>query len=419
MIIQDVKRTRDEENMQTLSALVTFETPRPKSFNVYYQFRNAPGEISELADPFVIGFLSPGMLLDEDLIIHGRVDPELLAVIEAKIKPLMRRWLPAFHSPRIQADEIEPPTVQNADRIRASAFSGGVDALYSAARHHEAIDLLVTSEGFDIRTFQPQYWSKIFPQIKDAASTLDRPMMSVRTNIREISHYEAIRTRGGNIDPDYYNLGLNGPIGHYFASIARCMVPFCSDFTIGSSSSYDELFMYGSHPLLDPMWSTSQLEIHHSGCEANRGEKIAYLKTNFPQALRRLRVCWKPLSNAVNCGKCEKCLRTIAECMLCGAEDLVETFDWPPDFLKLRGIRPDRLRIHYWEDIRREALRQGNRELIEASELLLGRHQVLLQALKDWSHRRTNRRRAREMWRYTSHVMSPPSKDLYRVDTPD
>jgi hypothetical protein len=419
MIIQDVRRTQEREDVQALSAIITFESPRPRSFRVYFEFQGAPGEIADSADPFVIGFLCPAMVLGEDMTIHGTVDPELLLAIRSKIVPLLRRWLPALSIPRLEVDEQRSPPIRSQPGMGAAAFSGGLDAVYAAVKHREDIDWLVASQGFDVRTFHQDYWNKILSNIRDAAGTLAKPLMTVRTNLREISHYEAIRTREGRIDPGYYKLGHNGPIGPYFAAIARCMIPFCSRFTIGSTTTFDDLFVYGSHPLLDPMWSTSQLRIVHSGCESSRIEKIAFLKREHPSGLQKLRVCWTPRGDVVNCGRCEKCIRTMAELTLCDAEGLAETFHWPMDVAPLRRAGADRLRFRFWSAIRQEALRQGKAELAAAAGAFLGTRRLLLERWHERSRRRRTVRMARARWRHSCRTMKPPSKDLYEVATPD
>ena len=45
-----------------------------------------------------------------------------------------------------------------------------------------------------------------------------------------------------------------------------------------SSHSYAHLEPLGSHPLLDPRWSTEGLEVVHHGAEARRTDKTAALR---------------------------------------------------------------------------------------------------------------------------------------------
>ena len=64
---------------------------------------------------------------------------------------------------------------------------------------------------------------------------------------------------------------------------------------------------YGSHPQLDPLWSSSALEIRLTGGQWERHEKLAAVADEL-LVQRYLRVCWH--NHGDNCTRCEKCLRT-------------------------------------------------------------------------------------------------------------
>ena len=80
--------------------------------------------------------------------------------------------------------------------------------------------------------------------------------------------------------------------------------------------------------MLDPLWSTEQTAIEHSGCEATRVEKEGYIST-YPVAMRNLRVCTQQLTD-YNCGQCEKCLRTMINLRAAGASNRCETLPEVP-----------------------------------------------------------------------------------------
>ncbi|HWC65915.1 MAG TPA: hypothetical protein VG777_07525, partial [Thermoanaerobaculia bacterium] len=91
----------------------------------------------------------------------------------------------------------------------------------------------------------------------------------------------------------------------------------------------------GSHPDLDAFFSTESIAIRHEGADRSRLEKVRGFADD--PALRRLFVChsW-PRSDAPNCGRCEKCQRTLAEILVCGALDRADSF--PPGTLSAEGI---------------------------------------------------------------------------------
>jgi hypothetical protein len=75
----------------------------------------------------------------------------------------------------------------------------------------------------------------------------------------------------------------------------------------------------GSHPTVDGLFSSQRLTVIHDGSRFSRLEKVRELAA-WPTALRVLRVCPESHGNEVNCGRCEKCLRTRLELLAAGVE---------------------------------------------------------------------------------------------------
>jgi hypothetical protein len=69
-----------------------------------------------------------------------------------------------------------------------------------------------------------------------------------------------------------------------------------------------------THPHIDPLWSTETLEFVHDA-PITRPEKLRVV-AELPYVRNLLRVCWQ--GNAYNCGKCEKCVRTMLSLNLLG-----------------------------------------------------------------------------------------------------
>ena len=153
--------------------------------------------------------------------------------------------------------------------------------------------------------------------------------------------------------------------GHLFRSL--------SSVSIASSYFAGELFPWGSHPLLDPCLASSSLEVRHEGIHLRRLEAVRAL-ADRPEALRYLMVCGEAPVDAVNCGRCEKCLRTLLEIDLAGVLAAATTFP-------SREIRPDDLDalfpqpsvIPYWRDLARALGEAGRRELSRAADRVAGR----------------------------------------------
>lgn len=418
MIIHDLRLSRENDSVQTLAAIATFETPQPRSFRVFFRFENAPGEVALTADPFLVGFLTPAMLLNEPLEVRGPVDPELLASIREDVVPLLLRWYRSLHKIDLICEEREPPAREGPGKT-IQAWSGGLDATYTAVKNLGEIDAFMTSQGFDSRTYHPEFWNRIVEDIRAAADNLGKPLFVVNTNLREVSHYQAIQTRKGRIDPDYYELGHNGPIGNYLVAIARGMLPFASRFIISANIPYEKLFPYGCHPLLDPKWSTPRLKVLHDGCEAGRVDKVEFIKRVRPEALKTLRVCWFPEYGEINCGRCEKCIRTMCELRAAGAEDLGAPFARPIDFRAIRRLKLDSHHQFLWEQIRDAAVSRGDTELARAAAAAARRPFRLPLPQSRARREREEKRVAREFWKHARKVMKPPPEASGEVPTPD
>lgn len=98
------------------------------------------------------------------------------------------------------------------------------------------------------------------------------------------------------------------------AQFSACMAFFSKGYHKGHiASSFDSAYMHkhwGSHPLLEPYFTSSYFQIEHTGIELTRMKKTA-LVANWPAGLQNIRVCQNDSSGSSNCGTCEKCIRTM------------------------------------------------------------------------------------------------------------
>jgi hypothetical protein len=99
--------------------------------------------------------------------------------------------------------------------------------------------------------------------------------------------------------------------------------------TVSLASSYDvaSTHGWGTDPSLDPLYSSSGVEIRHEGFGPSRLEKIAAI-ADWPAARENLIVCFEgPVSpGKLNCGRCEKCLRTMTALLVLGVLDEFAAF---------------------------------------------------------------------------------------------
>ncbi len=272
-----------------------------------------PATIDGLGDPLCAALLLPAMMAGEALSIDVPVSDRLLRRL-ADIMAIYAAW--ADLAPiAIEASSVARSPGRN---DTAQFFSGGVDSFFSlltraGRRSDDAAPTthLVYINGFDI----PLGNASLHPAVDSirrvaAASGCAVPIVS--TNLRYLA--EPL------IDWGLYH-------GSMLGSVALLLSDSVSRFVIPGSHAYQFLGPWGSHPLLDPMWSTERLELVHQGCEATRQEKVA-LVSDAPLAQRELRVCLQPINGvtAFNCGHCKKCVLTMVTLRLRGRLDVMETF---------------------------------------------------------------------------------------------
>src|SRR5262249_30044181 len=161
--------------------------------------------------------------------------------------------------------------------------------------------------------------------VRDIASQNRIGVLWGETNIRLLF--------GLNYELYYHASALIGSALALSRGVQRLLVP--------STFSYGQLIPWGSHPLLDELWSIETMEVIHHGAEARRVDKIAMLVRNHPSTLRHLRVCLKNQAGPTNCGHCQKCARTMMALEVIGALSNAPTFPKVPARTLARWLRAD------------------------------------------------------------------------------
>jgi hypothetical protein len=119
---------------------------------------------------------------------------------------------------------------------------------------------------------------------------------------------------------------------------------------IAASDDVPGLGPWGSHPLTDPLFSSSTTAFVHDGTDISRREKLEFL-AGFDVALRSLRVCSRGTSE--NCGACEKCYRNMIILDVLGALGRAATF--PEKALDLEKV--SRIFVRGWRTLLYDDLR--------------------------------------------------------------
>ena len=246
-------------------------------------------------------------------------------------------------------------------------FSGGVDSFYTVLKNLERengdgrITHLLHVRGFDIVLKNDAMYKVVDRHLTEAADELGLPVIWASTNVREVSHGYASWGRLQH--------------GAALAGVTHCLSGLFRTMLVPATHTFEHLFPWGTHPLLDPRWSDESLTFVTDGCEASRTQKIVRQIARSGIALKHLRVCYRKAGTEYNCGECEKCLRTMVGLKIAGVLDECGVF---ADSLDLERIGKIRIKQRTTESLFRETLlelreRDDERELRQALEKALSR----------------------------------------------
>jgi len=292
----------ETEGQILVSAVV--ENQNQKRTNLWYRLGAEHRHLlTKTSDPFVVAMIFNAMRKSTDLYVHGQVSPSLLLNLE-EFQAIWNCWLPNRYTKiEINADIEQPQPKRKRSENSVMAFSGGVDSCFTAWRHHNGscgrsrrnLRAAIMIHGFDIPLEEKNVFERAAKNSQKILTPLGIKLTSVATNFRDLD--------------DYWN-------DAHAAGLASCLMLLQEGYEIGliaSSPPYNNISIappWGSNPITDRLLSNDTFEIIHDGAAFTRAEKIRAI-SNWPQALRYLRVCWEGEEKDRNCCRCEKCIRTI------------------------------------------------------------------------------------------------------------
>jgi hypothetical protein len=243
------------------------------------------------------------------------VSPRLLAGVDVA-QQILRSWYPELSRVEVEArprsDSSAAPAVGC-----ATFFSGGVDSFYTVLGSLDGtireprLTHLLYVRGFGLALEQGRDLDLTQQALEDVARALDLELVPVSTNLT--SRFPT------KWDAHYHGAAM--------ASVALALSKGIGRVLVSASFYYPDLVPWGSHPMLDPLWSTERLELRHVGCEVRRSEKVRKIGRS-PLALGSLNVCLarENRGGPDNCGRCAKCVRTMVALQLLGLLDLTPRF---------------------------------------------------------------------------------------------
>ncbi len=271
-------------------------------------------QFSPVADAFLLSCLLPAMHVGADIRVSGMpVSKGLLANLY-EFQMIFNAWYPHLQPIEITAQEVErkPNSTQS-----ITAFSGGVDSTFSVLRqlHNPGkyanynLTKALFVRGFDIYISNASSFDNAFDRVKSVLSAEKIELISINTNIREL--FASWKRAHG--------LCTAAALSLFSGKYSKGIIP--------STIPYKMLYPFGSNAITDRLLGSKCFEIIHDGAEHSRIEKLKFL-SQFPEAIRNLRFCFRITNIDRNCGKCKKCVVTAV--LLAACECDLDCFDDPP-----------------------------------------------------------------------------------------
>ena len=341
-------RFEERDDRARVSADITWEENLREKMNIYFETdREFASALSLSFHPFLVGSILVAMHHREKRVsVEGEVCPELCQNLITAMN-WIRHW---YYDAALPLVKIEPGKVMTsaaqADRPRSASFmSGGVDSLATLKNnlnnfprcHPAAIteNLMIFGQNLESDT-RPATFQKARGDLSELVGRNDIQLIPVYTNIRQL-------------DDSSFIFGTNhgailGAVAHAFANRFTDVYLPASDSIPTLKFVRRRVFLpYGSHPLLDPQYSSHGLRIKHDGIVYSRLDKVKMI-SEWDEALNQIRVCG-PNWPGKNCGQCEKCIRTMLDLLAAGVlhkSSAFEADDVTAEMIdKIRIKKPD------------------------------------------------------------------------------
>jgi len=387
MRIENLRSEREGTRARVSATVIWEDCDRPTR-EVYFETEAAfAQDLSCNPHAFLVGCLLPAMRHGEERVaIDEAICPELRNGLVTAMG-----WICHWYGSPRKPVQIEAKTgirspLPRAGERAGSFLSGGIDSLATLRAnrldfprdHPSSIKDCLIVHGFDIGAREgtdkeieifERAMASLAPVAEDAGITL----IPVYTNVRYL--YDDVL------------FWMHEFHGAALSSVAHAFSTRLSRVSIASCYAIADQQPWGTHPVLDPNYSSAELQIRHAGLRFSRLEK-ARLVADWDVALQNLRVCWWHPPDTLNCGKCDKCIWTMLELLVVGKLAYTRAFpvnDVSTELLESIIIR-DRFKDAFYRELIGPLTAQGRCDLasiIETKSAEFHRHLVWLQE-RDW-----------------------------------
>ena len=378
-------RTKKQNGRAKVLATVTWEESDRPAREIFFETDEKFSEsLSCNPHAFLVGCILPAMHHGENRVyLNTEICPELREGLNT-VMNWIRHWFePNRNIVSIEAKVQFYPQTPLMPKRAGMFFSGGIDslAILRANRlnfpleHPGSIQdgLIIYGQNIESDN-RPESFEKAVNALSEVAMDSGITLIPIYTNIRSLDE-----------DAEFFVTQFHGAI---LGAVAHALAHRLTSVSISSSDEIPTLSLlkrqhfkpFGSHPLIDPNYSSSDLQIRHEGITLSRLDKTK-LVADWDVALQNIKVC-QPNWPSENCGRCEKCVRTMLALLALGA--LKRTKAFPQDDVfedlvsKVNIKRPIMKNSYSVEDNYLELIpalmKIGRKDLVQAIEQLIERY---------------------------------------------
>lgn len=272
--------------------------------------------LADVAEAWGTALCLPAARVGARLALPGPVDPHWRAGVAANVADAATWWGGSSQLALEAPDATDRPDIadrSDASPGRALCFTAGVDSFFSllATRHHVSHLLFVV--GYDMALGEAERTAQTVASVGAVAREVGVEAIVVRTDLRTHEAFSSVSWEHTH--------------GAALAMVGHLLAPTVGSVVIPPSYARSRLVPWGSRPDFDVRWSVpGRLTIEHGDASGRRLDRVLAI-AHHPLVHRHLRVCWRNVDGLTNCGRCEKCVRTMV--MFAGADQLQHCATFP------------------------------------------------------------------------------------------
>jgi hypothetical protein len=376
-------RTEDWGDRRRVSADVTWESAdRPSQVLFFETAAPAAADLEPSPNAFVLASLPFALWQGEPrLQVAGALCPRLYHGLTAAMA-IYAQWYSHCRPLEIEPLDGLVPSQPGPTPRTASFLSGGVDGLAVLRRnrldfsldHPESIQTALLL--FGVNAFDMTESGAVPERLKSFQYTEKRLQ---QLGLAEHFELVTVHTNARLLSPNYHCWTTLG-YGAANLSVAHVLSARWTRVLFASGGEGPNPTSGASHPLIDQFFSTAAVEVWHEQAELTRLQKLSLLAA-WPPALAIMQPCHQIRvlrPDQINCGTCEKCVRTMLGLLVQGKLAQASAFqqdDVTPDMIAnipIHSAKKGDLLVQLLEPL--AAI--GRQDLVQAIRRKLRRAQV-------------------------------------------